>query len=366
MSVMRTSPSLCLAAVVSLLGIAGCVSVPSQAEGPSAVPLSSPVNLGPGLFEPGSDSMTPSGTDIVLARLAAIPPDSPVAVEVFADAKSLEARHVKRENVQRLSELRAAALAAFVRAQGFTIVSARGRGLDRVDGIEPDRRALVYVVDRPKSPQPTGSSPTYVVKTKWPAIPATDGEGPDEAFLVTSITIDGLEKAGLTDTEVGVAEIQMDTRAPAWGRPMAGKVPLGALAKPVSPLCLYRGEMERIAEALVKAIKDKGFAGINVKFADPPHPVDGVVRCSVSLAMISEVRVEDRRASRTPRIDPDAVRMECPLKVGDYLRRSVLDSCSALLSARFHTEVDVTISAKEGQESGQAVVTVILQPARSK
>jgi hemolysin activation/secretion protein len=199
-----------------------------------------------------------------------------------------------------------------------------------------------------------------------PRVP--EGEGPDEAFLVKSITIEGLEKAGLTAEDLGDIEIEIDQHSGTWGRPMAGKVRMASLLRPVSPLCLYKPEINRMAKAVVELINKRGLIGVYVRVGDPgsaeAHPEDGNCHWRVYVGTIERVQVEDHRAVKGPDADLEAIRAECPLKVGEHLSKPKLDAFAKVLKQRFPNEVNISIGP--GDEVEQVVLIIVLGPAETK
>lgn len=220
--------------------------------------------------------------------------------------------------------------------------------------------------EQPRNSETKEAAPAAGGKSEWPVSPEIGGDGADEAFLVTSITIDGLAPIGMSQRDVSNAAIEIEDRGRAWGRPMEKKARVGALLQPVSPLCLYKDELQRICKSVLLAINSKGFVGVFVYPDEPRHPADGAIRLLVRVTKIGEVQVEDHRVSKEPEADPDSIRKECPLKPGDYLNRERIDEFAKLLRGRFHADVDVAVSAQEGQEQGRVVLTIILGPQKAK
>jgi hemolysin activation/secretion protein len=190
--------------------------------------------------------------------------------------------------------------------------------------------------------------------------PHPDGSG-DEVFYVTSITIDGLDKAGLKAADLADIEIDLDHRPGGLGRPNAKRVAMGRLMNPESPLRLYLTEVNRMAAAVVKKINEQGLIGVYVSCGDPgsprAHPADGALRWDVYVGTIVEVKVEDRRAGADP-AEAASVRERCPLKVGDHVNRTRLDEFIAAERQRLGTGVDVAIGP--GQELERVTLSITI------
>ena len=137
--------------------------------------------------------------------------------------------------------------------------------------------------------------------------------------------------------------------------------------QPVSPLTLYHAEVQRMCAAVVAAVTKRGFIGIAVQPYDLDSeeicPADGNCRWTLFLGIIEKVEVEDKRPVKEPPADLDAIRAECPLKVGDHIQKPKLDEFAAALRRRF-SDVDVTVGS--GQAFEHVTLTITLGHAQSK
>jgi hypothetical protein len=185
-----------------------------------------------------------------------------------------------------------------------------------------------------------------------------DGE---EVFYVTSITIDGLGKAGLKGADLADIEIALDEHPAGLGRPSAKKVAMGRLMSPESPLRLYRAEVSRMAGAIVEKVNAQGLVGVYVHCGEAgspeAHPADGALRWTAYVAKIVEVKVEDRRSGADPE-DAAAVREKCPLKVGDRVNKKQLDEFIVAERERLGTRVDAALGP--GQELEQVTLFITI------
>jgi hypothetical protein len=185
----------------------------------------------------------------------------------------------------------------------------------------------------------------------------------EQGSYVTSITIEGLDKAGLTVDDIAGLEVELDDRPPALGRPLGRTATLGSLIKPASPLTLYRSEQHRAAAAIVRAINDKGIVGVFVSTDDPEgktqHPADGSLRWKVFVGTIVEIRVEDQRRPKGPDAELDEIRRDCPVKVGGHIIKPDLDAFSNSLRQRLNCGVDCVLAP--GKQAEDVVLTIILR-----
>jgi hemolysin activation/secretion protein len=195
--------------------------------------------------------------------------------------------------------------------------------------------------------------------------PVPEAKATDDAFLVKSITIDGLEEAGITPDDLGNVEIELDDRPAALGRPTERTVKISSLLQPVSPLTLYAPELARLSAAVVEQVQKRGYVGIYVDVGDTKpggQPLSGVHRWRLHLATVTEVRVDDRRAAKQPPVNADKVREDFPLKVGDHLVKAKMDTFASALRDQIDNEVNLQLEA--GEKTGDVVLTIILGPAK--
>jgi hypothetical protein len=121
----------------------------SRAQRVNEPSVQSPIELGDQLFVPGSvrlESMSPSTID---PKLIPIPAGKHMRVEVFAEGKNRQIRGHPPGGLgdRQLSQLRAEVIRSYLLAKGFVVTEAVGRGYDIVEGRQPDRRVVVYLVE---------------------------------------------------------------------------------------------------------------------------------------------------------------------------------------------------------------------------
>jgi hypothetical protein len=202
----------------------------------------------------------------------------------------------------------------------------------------------------------------------WPTAPLTAGTGEDEAFLVASITIDGLDKAGLTAQDIAGIEIELDVRPPAWGRPSVKRVTIGQISRPTSPLCLYASEVHRIAQSVVDKVNAEGLIGVFVQTGEPgsaaAHPSDGALRWTLYLAKLKAVNIEDRRPGADP-ADVESLRQRCPLKAGDRINKKKLDAFITDARQRLGGP-PINAELSPGEEVERVILTISIGEAKNK
>jgi hypothetical protein len=198
---------------------------------------------------------------------------------------------------------------------------------------------------------------------------APEGKASEESFFVKSITIDGLDEAGMTAADLGDIEIEMEKSGEgALGRPTAGRVRMGSLMRPVSPLTLYAAEVARMTAAVVQAVKDRGYVGISIEVGergkDRSRLVDGDWSWRLFVVVVDSVEVEDLRAVKAPAADLEAIRAECPIKVGDRLHKPTIDGFVQVLKERFGGDVNVAVASTGEKE--HVTVTILLGSGEKK
>lgn len=100
-----------------------------------------------GLFLPGSDSLSPEGRSQLSAFLNQLSRDCEIGVDVWGDERSLALGGKHRDSqVVRLSVVRANAIVDVLRASGHRAAWANGRGLERENEQEADRRTTLTVI----------------------------------------------------------------------------------------------------------------------------------------------------------------------------------------------------------------------------
>lgn len=221
---------------------------------------------------------------------------------------------------------------------------------------EATARLLAAILD------PTGGLNTEGL---WLAPPGFGGKGNDEVFVIRSMTIQGLDKANIDAEPLSKELIEIDPRPAAWGRPIGATVTIGDLLHPVSPLCLYRSEVDRITAQVLAFVQKAGIIGVFVSCAEPVHSPDGRLVINVMMARVSEVRFEDRRpAGSKPVADAEKIMRDCPWKAGHLLRKPEFDEFMLRLGERYSCDANCAISPDDKDQNGEGVIiTLVLQPS---
>jgi hypothetical protein len=101
-------------------------------------PLPNRVTLGNDLFQPGSEKFKANGEDEQLRRIAAIPREVAIDLEVFNDPGANMVR--RRQPMSKLSLARGHAVRAALERHGYTVRHVIDRGTQSIDGKPPTRR----------------------------------------------------------------------------------------------------------------------------------------------------------------------------------------------------------------------------------
>lgn len=116
-------------------------AAPAPSHGEAMVGVA---EFGDDFFLPGDDALSSKGRSELDAFLTRQPPGVEFGIDVWAEGRHHP--HAKRGNALRLSHRRSWVIADVMRERGFRVQWAKGRGFERVDGREADRRTVITVL----------------------------------------------------------------------------------------------------------------------------------------------------------------------------------------------------------------------------